>query len=310
MATRSFHRSLFFSNISCRFPLRVVRPVPRNIGIRESHLRPSSWTGTPLQNTFPLRLQLSRILQFSHSKVIAALRTTYFERGAHGRGQRNDGSKKDPWSRIRSYIDRIPQNVVFYGILGSNILVYLAWSWAIQNYVRLGAVGPYRFMIDNFTVSWPNFREATWMSLHFSAAPLIKFQMDTFDSTIQGPAVLSLLGNTTFLGLYLSGGVICSAVSLLWNKFFTHRRDYFSLGASGAVYSVLAFYACAFPTTTFLLFFIIPVPAWACMTGLFTWDLYSAIIQKGSTIDSAGHVGGILGGVLFYLRMRNRHMFF
>ncbi len=33
-------------------------------------------------------------------------------------------------------------------------------------------------------------------------------------------------------------------------------------GASGAVYSLLAFYAACFPRSTFLLFFVVPVPAW------------------------------------------------
>lgn len=46
---------------------------------------------------------------------------------------------------------------------------------------------------------------------------------------------------------------------------------------TGAIYSIVTFYACAAPRTTFLLFAIVPVPAWLCVSGLFLWDTYSSI---------------------------------
>lgn len=59
-----------------------------------------------------------------------------------------------------------------------------------------------------------------------------------------------------------------------------------------------AFYAAMFPNSTFLLFFIVPLPAWALVGGVFAWDAYGAIVRPGSGTDSAGHVGGILAGLI------------
>jgi rhomboid-like protein len=59
----------------------------------------------------------------------------------------------------------------------------------------------------------------------------------------------------------------------------------------------LAFYGAIFPKTTFLLFFVLPMPAWALIGGMFAYDAYSAVTNPGSGTDSAGHVGGIVAGL-------------
>ncbi len=46
---------------------------------------------------------------------------------------------------------------------------------------------------------------------------------------------------------------------------------------SGAIYAALSFYATMFPYQQFLLFFVVPVPAWAAVGGIFAYDLYSSI---------------------------------
>jgi rhomboid-like protein len=48
------------------------------------------------------------------------------------------------------------------------------------------------------------------------------------------PAVLTILGNTSFLALYLGGGLVSSATSLLY-----HDKNHFgSQGASGTSYEI------------------------------------------------------------------------
>lgn len=71
-------------------------------------------------------------------------------------------------------------------------------------------------------------------------------------------------------------------------------------------HSVISLFACLFPNTTFLLFFIVPVPAWLCVSGIFAWDFYGALKRRGGMTDSAGHMGGVLAGVAYFLRMRSR----
>lgn len=67
-----------------------------------------------------------------------------------------------------------------------------------------------------------------------------------------------------------------------------------------------AFYGAIFPNTTFLLFFVVPMPAWALIGGVFAYDGYSAIFRPGSGTDSAGHLGGILAGLMAALYARRR----
>lgn len=83
-------------------------------------------------------------------------------------------------------------------------------------------------------------------------------------------------------------GVTASAFSLVVNHFVTQNPFYAAHGASGATYGAISFFACAFPRTTFLLFFVVPVPAWLCVSGIFAWDVYNGLWRRGGMTDSAG----------------------
>ena len=49
------------------------------------------------------------------------------------------------------------------------------------------------------------------------------------------------------------------------------------------------------------------MPAWLCISGIFAWDLSQAWFRPGGAVDSAGHVGGILAGLLFWrFRLRGK----
>jgi hypothetical protein len=56
---------------------------------------------------------------------------------------------------------------------------------------------------------------------------------------------------------------------------------------SAAIYAIVSFFACLQPTTTFLIFGVIPCPAWAWVSGIFLFDGYSALADKvrQGTID-------------------------
>jgi len=60
-----------------------------------------------------------------------------------------------------------------------------------------------------------------------------------------------------------------------------------------------------FPRQTFLLYFVVPMPAWVLIGGIFAWDAYSAVFAP-STTDSAGHVGGLAAGLAAAMYVRRR----
>lgn len=139
------------------------------------------------------------------------------------------------------------------------------------------------------------------------------------------------LGNTGFLALYLFSGIAANIASLTFNQISQPNNPYFaSHGASGAVYGCLSYFAATNPRATFLIFFVIPAPAWLCVSGLFAYDAYSgtffvlfhdyqllirfpahrvfgtALSRTGGKTDSAGHAGGVIAGLLFFARRAGR----
>lgn len=132
------------------------------------------------------------------------------------------------------------------------------------------------------------------------------FAVNMISLVFMAPPVLALTGPTTFLLLYFGAGFVSSVVSMAGKKFLDRKgsRD-FSHGASGSVYAIMATFACVNPTATFLVFFVIPAPAWAVVSGIVGWDLWGALTapkagMTGMVSDSAGHLGGVLAGVLFW----------
>lgn len=127
------------------------------------------------------------------------------------------------------------------------------------------------------------------------------------------PTVMAMLGNVPFLSLYLAGectlchlpdkpeadvqipgGLGCSVFSMLWNDRNTmsqgasgtqhaHRSTLLNADdthATGAIYSILSFFACVHPRATFLIFGIVPCPAWVWVGGIFAYDAYRSLANK------------------------------
>ena len=80
----------------------------------------------------------------------------------------------------------------------------------------------------------------------------------------------------------------------------TRRPPPPSLGASGCTSGLLITFAALYPWATVQVIFF-PMPAIVAVGGFAAWDLYSTFSRRGSLVDSAGHIGGGLGGLLYYL---------
>jgi membrane associated rhomboid family serine protease len=83
--------------------------------------------------------------------------------------------------------------------------------------------------------------------------------------------------------------------------------------------------ACVAPRAKFLVFGIIPVPAWGCVAGLFAYDFFNAVTEKVSQlikcmdilhdkfisfketgISEISHLAGILSGIAYFVRLSGR----
>ncbi|KAF8271790.1 hypothetical protein EI94DRAFT_1720027 [Lactarius quietus] len=220
-----------------------------------------------------------------------------------------------PFQRFRRRFDNIPSDYLIFGILGVNGAVFAAWS-----YVQMFQDSPYRppntkwlarWLQDNFINSYRNLMMVDCTPTHSWTLVTSSFSHAQFGHALfngltfwfLAPTALMILTNTQFLMLYVGSGAFASFVSLAWNK----ERNYHSHGASGAIYSLASFFALAAPRAQFLLFFVLPMPAWACIGGIACFDVYNAFTRKFPSLDSAGHVGGLTAGALYWiLRTRFR----
>jgi membrane associated rhomboid family serine protease len=129
-----------------------------------------------------------------------------------------------------------------------------------------------------------------------------------------GPALEEMLGHIRFLGLYL-GGAIASA--LVW-YFFNSRAgpDEAVIGASGAVFAIIAAIGTAIPhvRVTVLFFFVLPLRMSMRTLALTACGLEAAqaLFHWMPEIAHSAHLGGAAFGFLYVMGIwwisRRRHL--
>ena len=79
------------------------------------------------------------------------------------------------------------------------------------------------------------------------------------------------------------------------------------VGASGAIFGLLAGFAMLFPNTELMLLFPpIPIKAKYLIGGYLTFEVYSSIYRSGDQIAHLAHVGGAVVGIIIILIWRKR----
>ena len=232
--------------------------------------------------------------------TLQILRQPFINRLKHGF---KSITRKLPGKRHYRYSDQQDGSKVIWGIISINVGIYLAWLYAENVVKTLHDSKPYKFMIRNFTAGQHSFRFENLHSLitaHFSHKDLLHLGLNMLILHSFGMTMIHVLGIQRFIRLYIVSGISTNVVSLSYKAEKGIKSP--SLGASGCISGVMTTFALMFPNASIFVF-IFPMPAWAVVGGLATWDLYQAM--KGPTKeDAAGHIGGGLGGVLFYLASR------
>lgn len=163
-------------------------------------------------------------------------------------------------------------------------------------------------MLKNFILNVPNMQAGRiWVLITscFSHQGPAHILFNSIGLYFAGPAVAYVLGTSGFLALYLGAGIFSALTSLWWQN-RKRGRTMGSEGASGAIYGCMAFFGAMFPSAKFLLFYVIPVPAWVLLPGVFAWDLWQTLYNPGYMIDGMGHIGGIIAGVATALVTKRR----
>jgi membrane associated rhomboid family serine protease len=172
-------------------------------------------------------------------------------------------------------------------ILLINAVIYLL-SWANEGYLLW------------YGAFFPSRAHELWRFLSYAFVHLnfmhILFNMLMF--WMFATEVCQTLGERNFTALYLISAVFAGVFSLF---FYTLgiMGPHPIIGASGALFGVMAAYAFLFPERTILMFFIIPMKIRYAIWIFIAIDLFMA--NSGDGIAHYTHLGGILAGYLFML---------
>jgi len=113
-----------------------------------------------------------------------------------------------------------------------------------------------------------------------------------------GSYLLGLLGQVKFLIVYFAGGLMGNLL------FFFLAPDYaIAVGASGALYAIMAAMAVMRPKLKVLLWFLVPIDLW--IIALFG-VLLIASQMTSTTIAWEGHLGGLVVGLVAGLYFRKQ----
>ena len=209
-------------------------------------------------------------------------------------------SQFPPHNRSGGFFASLPPVVGW--LLKINVAVFLLFVLLGQNrpnseltqFLGLSAAGLKRFFF------WQPF---TYMFLHGGFGHLF-FNMLTL--YFLGPETERAMGSRHFLAMYLLSGLL-GGLGWVWLSppsvsFFGYSIPSICVGASGAIFGMLAAFATLFPRRrlTLLVFFVFPVTlmAWQLVAGLAVLEFLFAS-DRSSGVAHTAHLAGAFAGFLY-----------
>ena len=188
------------------------------------------------------------------------------------------------------------KTVVFvYLLVVINLLIFIygisepkSYKWLVTNYGLVPAQIVNGQNLPSLVLS---------MFLH---GDLIHLGMNMLFLFLSGDAVEREIGNLRFLGLYFACGIIAG----LFHAYMHSTSNIPTIGASGAIFGILAAFAIIFPFRWFLqIFGIIPIPLPAIIFVFITMISETAYVSYGfiENVAHSAHIGGFLAGVFITL---------
>ena len=177
-----------------------------------------------------------------------------------------------PWVKRLLAVNFI---VYFVVPIGSPLYSYLAFFPVPEALLlRPWAVVTYQFVHGNFA------------HIAFNMLALYFF----------GPRLEERMGGGHFLALYLLSGVGGALLSIPFPGESVNGFARPIVGASGAVYGVLAAFAATWPRTVIYIWAILPVQAWVLALIMVAVSLYYGLAGGGGNVAHLAHLGGLAVG--------------
>jgi membrane associated rhomboid family serine protease len=159
-------------------------------------------------------------------------------------------------------------------------------------------------------ILWPIGAGFHWWQLLTSAflhGGVAHLATNMFGLWMFGRPVEQALGSPRFLALYLASLATAAGAQLLVTSLLADKAP--TLGASGALFGVMAGFAMLYPNRSVMLLFLpIPMPARLFVLLYALMELFAGVTGTLPGIAHFAHLGGLVGGVLLlqYWRRRDR----
>lgn len=178
------------------------------------------------------------------------------------------------------------------GLMATFILSRLPIFWrANSKYFAL--VPAYPYAVSLLGASW---RHDTLAHLAMNLLSLWLFGLSLHEE----------VGRGTFLGIYIASGVVGGYASLVFNVLNKQWMSYI-FGSSGCVLGVVGASCALRPNGTVNVFgYELPMAAWTFLGFYAVAELVGLVRRGKTTIDHAGHLGGIASGVAAAMYLRKR----
>ncbi|MGN8224655.1 rhomboid family intramembrane serine protease [Gracilimonas sp. BCB1] len=174
-------------------------------------------------------------------------------------------------------------------LIAANVVVSLVALYALPQVFEKGMMMPYRVV-----------RENTWYELissGFIHAGIGHLFLNMFVLFFFGPVLEQSIGREHFIALYLSALVVSSLPSLFQHK---DNPDFATVGASGAVESVLFGFILLFPLSPIYIMFIpFGIPAIIFGALFLVYSVFAS--KREGKINHEAHIAGAVWGFLYLI---------
>jgi membrane associated rhomboid family serine protease len=193
--------------------------------------------------------------------------------------------------------------VVVKNILIINVILFVAQTIMRQSGIDLAQ---YLALAPINTVYFKPYQFITYMFMH---ADVMHILFNMFGVYMFGSILENIWGAKRFINFYLlcglGGAALQAGINYLTGDFA------YLVGASGALFGLLAAFAMMFPNTYLNIYFMIPVKAKYLVTAYAAFEVIGAVLNRSNdNVSHLGHIGGLIVGVIIMLIWKRNKTFF
>ncbi|XP_050055179.1 presenilins-associated rhomboid-like protein, mitochondrial isoform X2 [Aphis gossypii] len=208
------------------------------------------------------------------------------------------GNDESLISKLKNNINKLKLSEKVFGtIFLLNAIVLLAWQVPQWQHIMIKY-----FMTDALARKIPV--SSLLLSAFSHSSPVhFFFNMYALYTFCQGVIQpWGDMGPEEFTAMYISGCVVSSLASIMFRRSFKVPGN--SLGASGAILSVVGYFSLSHPDQKLSIIFLpnIQFDAIHALTGIISLDIMGLIL-RWQMFDHAAHLGGTLFGIFWYKYM-------